>query len=93
MIEYGSVLHIKYFHEGLAWLLVRKASEHLQDSLHRIKFDGRREPEASLKDYNADYWQVIPGFPEPATYGAIFTGGAIGLVFWRKRREASALQF
>jgi len=91
MIEYGSVLHIKHFHEGLTRLLVRKDSEHLQDSLHRIKFQGRREPKASIKDYDADYWEVIPGFPEPTTYGAAFSVAALALWAYRRKRRVANL--
>jgi len=85
MIEYGSVLHIKHFHEGYTLLLVRKDSEHLQDALHRIKFDGRKEPKASIKDYDASYWQVIPGFPEPAAYGAVLASAACALALCRRK--------
>lgn len=33
--------------------------------------------------------QVTPA-PEPATYGAIFTGGALGLLLWRRRNKKPA---
>ena len=33
--------------------------------------------------------QITPA-PEPATYGAIFTGAALGFLFWRRRNKTAA---
>jgi len=85
-INRNSSLEIWGWAEGWKFLLVRKDSEHLQDALSKIKFKGYREPKASVRDYNSDYWQIIPGFPEPSTYGAIFGGLGVLLTLSRNRR-------
>jgi len=85
-ITFGSELLIKSWALGRDHILVRKDSTHLSDALSRIKFAGRREPQASLKDYDNDYWQIIPGFPEPATYGAILSAATLGLAFYRRQK-------
>jgi len=85
-INRNSLLIIRGWEEGWKFLLVRKDSEHLDDALSKIKFEGRSEPKASVRDYNSDYWQIIPGFPEPSTYGAIFGGLSVLLALSRKRR-------
>jgi len=90
MIDWGSELLVKGYNAELTFLLVRKDSKHLQDALHRVKFQGRREPKASIKDYDANYWQVIPGFPEPATYGAAFSVAAVGLWACRRKQRVPA---
>jgi len=86
LIEEGGILYIRDWVDEGTKLLVRKDSEHLQDALHRIKFEGLREPKASIKDYDANYWEVGPGFPEPASYGAILVG-VVGFVVRRRRRS------
>jgi len=85
-VAFGSELLIKAWALGRDHILVRKDSEHFSDSLSRIKFQGRREPKASLQDYDANYWQIIPGFPEPTTYGAILSVASLGFVFYRKQK-------
>jgi len=87
MIEAGGILYVRDWADGVTKLLVRKSSEHLQNALRRIKFDGRREPKASVKDYDANYWEVIPGFPEAATYGALLVGFGSVIGFVAKRRR------
>jgi len=62
------------------YLLVRKDSRHLYDALSPIRLEGRAEHRAWV----ADYWQVIPAFSEPATYGAILGAVGFGLFVWRK---------
>jgi len=74
--------------EGKEYLLVRKNSKHLYASLSRIKFGGFPAGwHGGLKDFNKDYWQIIPGLPEPSTYGAIFASGVLGLALWQRRRR------
>jgi len=85
-------LTVSYWQDGLHRIFIRKDSEHLYESLERIVFEHDKAAKAGLRDYNKDYWEIGPGFPEPATYGVIFAGGAVGLVFWRKRGQAFALQ-
>jgi len=89
-VDSDALLTLNGWRDGFHFLLVRKDSEHLDDALSRIKFEGRREPKASLRDYDKDYWQVIPGFPEPSTYGALFGGLSLGLVALRRRRTGNA---
>jgi len=82
-----SKLTIRDWELGRDHLLVRKNSAHLHDSLNRIKFEGHWEWKAAVKDFNRDYWQLIPGIPEPSTYSAIF--GVLGLVLVFSRRGRS----
>jgi len=85
MIETGGSLLIKEYQDGVTFLLVRKGSANLSSALNRIKFRGRREPKASIANYNADYWQVIPGFPEPTTYGAILASASCAFALCRRK--------
>jgi len=85
-VSADSKLTIKNWQLGRDHLLVRKGSEHLIDSLNRIKFEGHWEWKAGLKDYSRDYWQIIPGIPELSTYEAVFTSGILGFAFCQRRR-------
>jgi len=72
-------------------LLVRKDSQHLRESLSRIRFSQYPNKPAGVKEYDAHYFEIGPGFPdlpEPATYGAILGAAGLGLWTWRKRRAA-----
>jgi len=89
-VKEGGTLKITEWREGIDYLLVRKNSRHLYDVLGRIKFEGRAEHRAWVKDYDKDYWQVIPAFPEPGTYGALF--GAVSLMAaWGRQRRGQKL--
>jgi len=68
-------------------LLVRKDSKHLSESLNRIRFSQHPGKPAGIKEYNSDYYEIGPGFPEPATYGALLAAAGLGLWTWRKRRN------
>jgi len=83
--DYGK-LTIRNWQLGRDHLLVRKGSEHLIDSLNRIKFEEHWEWKAALKDYNRDYWQLIPGIPEPSTYGVVCGAVVAGLALIRRKR-------
>jgi len=83
----GSKLTIKNWRLGHNHLLVRKDSAHLYDSLTRIKFEGYKEWQAGLKDFDKDYWQLIPDIPEPGTYGAVFGALGLGVFFVRRERR------
>jgi len=85
-VTFGAELLIRSWALGRDHILVRKDSAHLQESLSRIKFGGRSEPKASVRDYNNDYWQIIPGFPEPTAYGAILSAAILGLAFYRTKK-------
>ncbi|WP_156469280.1 hypothetical protein [Cephaloticoccus primus] len=84
-IEEGASLRVENWKEGFSRLLVRKDSEHLQESLGRLEFLGYRKG-GELKEYNKDYWE-ISGLPEPATCGALFGILGFGLIVWRKRQQ------
>jgi len=84
-IEEGALLRVLVWFEGKALLLIRKDSEHLSDSLKRIVFDNDKTKRAGLREYDKDYWEVGPGFPEPASYGAILVG-VVGFVVKRRRK-------
>ncbi|KXU34624.1 hypothetical protein AXK11_08160 [Cephaloticoccus primus] len=88
-IEWGGQLTIKNWMLSRDFLLVRKDSEHLNDALSRIKFEGHWEWRAALKDFDKDYWQLIPGIPEPSTYGAALGVVAVGACLMRRRQKAA----
>jgi len=77
------LLEIHFHVPNWTFLLVRKDSVNLHDALNRIKFLNRLETKGSLREYDKDYWEIIPGFPEPSTYGAILSAIALGLVWLR----------
>jgi len=70
-------------------LLVRKDSKHLSESLSRIRFSQHPGKPAGIKEYNSDYYEIGPGFPEPAAYGATLGAVGLGLWTWRKRRNGT----
>jgi len=91
-VERGGVLHVGVWANGISFILVRKDSKNLQESLGRIKFDGYYETVAGVKDYNKDYYEIIPSWtvpklPEPTTYGAIVSAVALGFVALRRRKR------
>jgi len=87
VFDLSSLLIKGWIKNGEHLLLVRKDSKNLWKSLSRIKFEGSAswEWKAGVEDYNSDYWQIIPGFPEPSTYGAIF--GGLGVLFTLSRNR------
>jgi len=86
-VTVGSELLIKEWELGRDNILVRKDSAHLWDSLTRIQFEGAPAGwHGIVQDYDSDYWLVISGFPEPASYGAILGVTGLSLVVWRKKR-------
>jgi len=91
-VTYWSELLIKKWSDfGETRLFVRKDSAHLEESLGRIKFDGKWGS-AGVRSHNWEYWEIGVGFgfsklPEPSTYGAIFGGVGLGLIAWRRRRN------
>ena len=54
--------------------------------MNQITFAGNSNSSTVWQSYDH---QVTPA-PEPATYGAIFMGGALGLLFWRRRKKSAA---
>jgi len=88
--DWARLLIKKWEYNGDYLLLVRKDSEHLSDSLSRIKFDGRYGS-AGVRSHNWEYWEIGVGagfskLPEPSTYGAIFGGVGVVLALGRNRR-------
>jgi len=83
-IKYDAELWLVNWRWNADYLLVRKDSKHLDDALRKIRFKDHREPMASIREYNSEYWEIIPGFPEPATYGAVLGAVGTGLVFFRR---------
>jgi len=86
-VSIDSKLTIRNWKLGRNHLLVRKDSGHLYDALTRIKFEGYKEWRAGLKDFDKDYWQLIPDIPEPSTYGAVLGAVGLGVFFLRRRKR------
>jgi len=86
LIEERGALYVGDWADGVTKLLVRKDSEHLSESLKRIVFDHDKTREVGLREYDKDYWEIGPGFPEPATYGAILVG-IVGFVVRQRRKK------
>jgi len=84
IIDNGAALRISGWQADRDFLLVRKDSKHLKDSLKKITIDGWGKNQIYLKDYDDEYYS-IEAAPEPSTYGAIL--GAAGLGFWCWRRR------
>jgi len=99
----GAQLFVRGWHEFEDYLLIKKTAfatapaDALAQWLqlrNQIFFDGYSlDYNLLVADYNADYYQISPwgtmtGFPEPSTYGAILGAVSIGLVAWRKKRQA-----
>jgi len=84
IIDDGSFIDITGWREGEDFFLVRKDSQHLSDSLKKIRFLGYAPNDLHLEEFNKDYW-TISGAPEPATYGAVFGMLGLGIFIYRKR--------
>jgi len=82
----GGKLIVQSWEEGIHWLLVRKTSKNLDDSLKKIVFEGYLPGRTHKEDYNRDYW-AISGTPEPTTFGAILSTVVGGLVVWRRQKQ------
>jgi len=85
-IKEGSTLFVKEWAEGRDHILVRRDSEHLEESLKRMHFEGYDPNAVHLEDYDKDYWE-INAMPEPATYGAGLSLVALGLARYRRQRS------
>jgi len=85
-IKEGGRLIIENWKEGRDYLLVRKDSKHLQDSLKRIEFaDGRKW--GDLVDAGGMYYS-ISNAPEPAVFGAGIMALGLGALAWRRKHTA-----
>jgi len=73
-------------------LLVRKDSNHLSESLSRIRFSQYPGKRAGIKEYNSDYYEIGPGFPEPAISGASLSTASLVLWFCRRRLTTTTRQ-
>jgi len=86
-IEWGSELLIKNWQAGVHRLFVRRNSRHLWESLKRIRYEGKPLGwNGDVWGYDAEYYEIRMGTPEPSVYGAVF--GTVGTVFviYRRRR-------
>ena len=54
--------------------------------LNQVTFTGFSSNSTAWQSWDH---QITPA-PEPATYGAIFTGAALGLLAWRRRQKTTA---
>jgi len=95
-ISDGGILFIRNWYEYEDLFLVKKihnGKEFNDLLLNQIVFEGYQDYYPTLKNYDADYWQITPWgaspAPEPVTTGAILGAVGIGLVIWRRRRRAT----
>jgi len=86
IIKQGGHLAVHGWEAGRDFLLVKKTSAHLADSLTKMLFAGYDPANIHLRDFNSDYWEVS-ALPEPTTYGALLAAAGLGLWTWRKRRN------
>ncbi|MBC8008679.1 MAG: autotransporter-associated beta strand repeat-containing protein [Burkholderiales bacterium] len=82
-----ALLTITNWIEFTDFLLVAKDTFTSED-LGRVIFDGYGGS-ASWKDYDSDYYQIVPyaPVPEPAAYGALSLGGLAAFGLLRRRRR------
>jgi len=90
-IKDSSNLLVTSWAEGRDHLLVRRDSEHLQESLKRMEFEGYDPNAIHLVDYDKDYWE-INAMPEPAAYGAGLVLGALGISYYRRRQRKCCIK-
>jgi len=86
LVESGGLLRVADWVDGVTKILVRKDSANLSESLGQIVFDNEKEKEAGLREYDKNYWEIGPGFPEPASYGSILVG-LVGVVAVKSKRK------
>jgi len=91
LVADGARLLVRGWKEGIHWFLIRKTSKSIDDALKKIEFEGYLPGRTHLEDYNSEYW-AISGTPEPATCGAIFAIGALGLCTCRRRNRRKSGQ-
>ena len=85
-----ALLTITNWIEFTDFLLVAKTTFESED-LSRVVFDGYGGA-ASWKDYDSDYYQIVPyaPVPEPATFGAFACGTLTAFAALRRRRRRHA---
>jgi len=81
-IKAGSRLIIQNWQEGRDFLLVRKDSEHLHDSLNKVEFQGYGNGR-KLVDFNHEYYAIYT--PEPTTFGAGLALAGLGVLGLRRK--------
>jgi len=87
-------LFIRNWYEYEDLFLVKKVHNRVEFNdllLNQIVFEGYQDYFTTLKNYDADYYQIYAfgsrPAPEPSTYGAILGAVGLGLWGWRKRRQ------
>jgi len=90
----SDILFIRNWYEYEDLFLVKRVHNGVQFDdlkLNQIVFEGYQDYFTTLKDYDADYWQITPWgakpAPEPSTYGAILGAVGLALVAWRRKRR------
>jgi len=87
-IKDGGRLIIANWQENRDYLLVKKDSKHLHDSLKRIEFaDGRKW--GDLVDLGGNYYS-ISNAPEPAIFGAGVMAAGLVTLAWQRRRTTKS---
>jgi len=79
----NDTLLIKNWVEYSDYFLVSREYAPDDEMLSRIQFKGYGRG-AKMRYFNDTYWEIVPA-PEAAFFGAILSGGALGVFTWRKR--------
>jgi len=90
IIESGGELEIRGWIDGQDYLLIRKDSVFLEESINKVDFVGYKKENIHIEDFNEEYY-AISGAPEPTTYGTALSLAALGLWSCRRKRRVGNL--